>query len=557
MAAPESNKPANLSWFTQSTLRFTPLLLELAMIAIVVRLIGLVEPFVFQTLIDRVLPFQREASLNLILAVLVGSTFFSAALSSLSSLLANQIANRLTFELGGRVFSHALSLPTLFLQRFQVGELLARIGEVDSVRNFLTSTVTELMIDLLFVVVYVFALYSLSPQLTLIVLIMLPLQMMSFAVFGPFIRRRMQASFAAEAAQQSRQVEAFGSPIAIKSISAEKLHTDRVTQALGGSLAANWHVTKVIVSSEAFGQVLRGMSVVLVIYFGSAQVFQGTLTFGQLVAFHLLSQNVAGPIFSVSKIWEKWQEFRIARLRLGDLLNESAEGDAQLPVLLPASNAPLEARNVSFSYVEDRPVLKALSMLFPPQQTSVITGDSGCGKSTIAKVLCGLYKPSAGDVLFAGQNITLHDPASVRSRIAYVSQEPILFNGTILENLLMAAPDASTDEIESALQQSEALGFVKTFPKALDTEVGDQGGRLSGGQRQRIAIARSLLTNPDVLVLDEPTSSLDEETSRKVMDTLADLSAFKTIIIITHRPDLVKGKVTVFDLNKALNSAHD
>jgi ATP-binding cassette, subfamily B, bacterial HlyB/CyaB len=556
MSASDNSRPASLSWFTQSTFRFTPLLIELLAVAVVVRLIGLVEPFVFQTLIDRVLPFQREASLNLILAVLTASTFFAVGLEALFGLLSAQIANRLTQELGGRIFSHSLSLPTLFLQRFQVGELLARIGEIDTIRTFLTGTVTELILDVLFAAIYIVALYCISSLLTLILLIMLPLQMISFAVFGPFIRRRMQASFEAVAVQQSRQVEAFGNPIALKSISAEALHSRRVTDALRQSLFAGWQVTKIHVASEAFGHALRGMSVVLIIYYGSGQVFAGTLTFGQLVAFHLLSQNVAGPLLSLSKIWEKWQGLRIARLRLGDLLNQGSEADKNLPMLMPQVGASFEAKKLSFEYAADRPVLNNVSLIFPSNQTSVIIGDSGCGKSTLAKILCGLYPPSQGEVLFAGQNITRHDPASVRKRIAYVAQEPILFNGSILENLRMSAPDASLEAIFAELRQTESYSFIRQLPQGLETQVGERGAFLSGGQRQRIAIARSLLTNPDVLVLDEPTSSLDEETSHKIMATLAGLAASKTVIIITHRPDLVKGKINLIDLNKMTGSVH-
>jgi ATP-binding cassette, subfamily B, bacterial HlyB/CyaB len=549
-------KPADLEWFTHSTIRFTRLLVELAVISAVLRLMGLVEPFVFQTLIDRVLPFKSEISLNIILIVLLGVTFFSVAFGAISSLLGAQIANRLTLDLGSKMYTHTLSLPAILLQRFKLGEILARLREIDNIRELLTSTVTELTLDLLFTAVYLVALYSLSPLLTLILVVMLPLQMVSFAVFGPFVRKRMQEEFEAGAVQQSRQAEAFSNIIIVKSIAAEAKHSKRMSDALENSLFMGWQVTKIYVVSEAFGQFLRGMSVVLIIYYGSGQVLAGTLTFGQLVAFHLLSQNVAGPILSLSKIWEKWQELRIARLRLGDLLNESSESDAALPVLVASKESTIEARKMSFSYFEEQPVFSNLSLIFPACQTSVIMGDSGCGKSTLAKLLCGLYPPTTGEVLFAGQNVSKYDPASVRQRISYVAQEPILFGGSILDNLLIVAPEATNAQIESALRQSEASAFVNQMPQGLDTQVGERGGFLSGGQRQRIAIARSLLTDPDVLVLDEPTSSLDEETSQKVMQALTGLSTSKTVIIITHRADLVKGKVNVVDLNKVIRSAH-
>jgi ATP-binding cassette, subfamily B, bacterial HlyB/CyaB len=547
-----TDRPADLSWFTQSTLRFIPLMVELIAISIVVKLIGLIEPFVFQTLIDRVLPFQRVASLTLILVVLVGSTLFSSLLSALAGLLGAQISNRLTHEMGARIFRHSLSLPTSFLQRFQIGELLARMGEIETVRSFLTSTVIELVLDLLFTVIYIGVLYTISPLLTLILLLMIPLQAISFGVFGPFIRRRTQAAFAASSMNYSRLVEAFGNPITVKSLAIEDVQSSRVTQTLGDSLFAQWNLTKVHVASETFGRMLRGLSVVLIIYFGAGQVFQGLLTFGQLVAFHLLSEHVAGPILSLSKIWEKWQGLRIARLRLGDLLNHEGEQDARLPILMPNSLAQLEVRNILFSYVENHPVFKDLSLILPNQETTVIVGDSGCGKSTLAKILSGLYCADSGDVLFGKANLAEHDPNSVRKRIAYVAQEPLLFAGTIRENLIIASPAASEQAIDAVLTATMSKNFVAQLPNGIDTQVGDKGSFLSGGQRQRIAVARSLLMEPDILILDEPTSSLDEETANKVMETLSKLSKSKTVVIITHRPDLVLGKPNIIDLNKLL-----
>ena len=248
------DKPAKLSWFTQSTLKFTPFIIELMIIAIVVRLIGLVEPFVFQTLIDRVLPFQRVASLQLILIILVGTTVFSAALGVISGLLGTIMANRLTSELGQRIYHHVLGLPLRHLNRYHLGELLARVGEIDTIRAFLTGTISGVILDIMFVVIYIATLYTLSPFLTFIILVMLPLQMIGFGIIGPFLRARMQEQFATGSAHQSRLVEAFGSLVTVKSLAAEDIHCERVSTALNHNLFSGWRVAKLNIANSTVGQ---------------------------------------------------------------------------------------------------------------------------------------------------------------------------------------------------------------------------------------------------------------------------------------------------------------
>jgi subfamily B ATP-binding cassette protein HlyB/CyaB len=495
-----AEKPASLSWFTKSTLKFTPFIIELMVIAIVIRLIGLVQPFVFQPLIDRVLPFQRVASLELILIILIGTTIFSATLGAISGLLGTQMANRLTSELGRRIYDHVLGLPLRHLQKYHVGELLARVGEIDTVRGFLTGTISGVILDVIFAVIYIAALFTLSPFLTLVIMIMLPLQIISFGLIGPFLRARLQEQFKTGSAHQSRMVEAFGSSITVKSLAAEDIHCERVSATLDANLYSGWQVAKINILTGVVGSVLSGMSVILVIYYGTQLVFANEMTLGQLIAFHLLSGKVAGPIMSLSTIWESWQGLRIARLRLGDLLNTKSESEALKPKLSPKQNAELSTNHLSFGYNDNHLILNEISLTFLPGQTSLIIGDSGCGKSTLAKLLVGLYEPVAGKVILAGSDISEFDPSSVRKRIAYVAQEPVLFAGSVLDNLLMSKPDATKKDIRAAIIDSASDRFLALLPDGLHTQVGERGGFLSGGQRQRIALARSLLTNPDVLV---------------------------------------------------------
>lgn len=545
-----TSQPAPLSWFTQSTQKYTQLIIEIMIVAIVLRLLGLVQPFVFQTIIDRVLPFQREATLSLIVVILVLTALFSAGLDALASYLGNHMAIRLTGELARRIFDHVLHLPLRHLQRWQVGETLTRIGEIDTVRAFLTGTVSGIVLDVLFAIIYIIALLSISPFLTAIVLIMLPLQIIAFGIIGPFIRQRMQASFFAESRHQSRLVEGLANIVTVKALASENVHVDRFQQTLAESLRTGFRVSKLHIANGFVGSLLNNGSVILVIFFGSRLVLQSEITLGQLIAFHLLAEKVSGPIFSLSSVWEQWQGLKVARLRLGDLLNAEAETEAVRPVLQTGGLLRLSLKGLSFGYLPDHPVLRDMSHDFEPSRPTLIIGDSGCGKSTLAKLLSGLYEPAVGQVEANGQNLADFDPRSVRRAIAYLPQDASLFSGSVLENLLLAKPDASDEDIRQALAASASDGFVGRLPKGIHSDVGEYGSHLSGGQRQRIALARSLLTNPSALILDEPTSALDAQSASVVVETLKRLARDKTLIVISHKADLLGPGVDVVDLSQ-------
>ncbi|MDP9630339.1 UNVERIFIED_ORG: subfamily B ATP-binding cassette protein HlyB/CyaB [Ensifer adhaerens] len=525
------------------------MIIEIMVAAMVVRLLGLVQPFVFQTIIDRVLPFQRESTLTLIVVILVLVTLTTACLHALTGYLANHMANRLVAELARRIFRHVLGLPLRYLERWQVGETLARMGEIDTVRTFLTGTVSGLALDVLFAGTYIIALLSISPFLTAIVLIMLPLQMIAFGAMGPFIRRRMQTSFFAGARHQSRLVETFANTVTVKALASESRQAARFQETLDESLAAGFRVTKLNIVNNFVGDILENGSVILIIFFGSNLVFQNEITLGELVAFHLLAEKVSGPILSLSSIWEQWQGMRIARLRLGDFLNRPTEMEISKPPLRVDGPLRLSLEGLSFAYVPEHAVITQMTWDFAPRRPTIVVGGSGSGKSTLAKLLAGLYEPDSGAIGANGQDLRSCDPSSVRRVIAYLPQEPVLFSGTILENLLLAKPDATDEEVRKALVDSASDKVVAQLPDGVDTDVGERGGRLSGGQRQRIALARALLSDARALVLDEPTSALDAQSAGIVVAALKRLAAERTLIVITHSPDLLGADVDVLDLD--------
>ncbi|MGH1412634.1 MAG: peptidase domain-containing ABC transporter [Pelagimonas sp.] len=539
-----------LSWFTRSLWKYTPLYIELVFLAICLRLIGLVEPFIFQVIIDRILPFQREASLIVVVAIFVAVSLFQMGFEVLSSLLGILTANKVTREFGSRIFDHLFKLPFSHFRKWSIGETIARVSETDTIRHFLVGTTTGVFLDLLFVVIYIGVLLSLSAPLTMIVLIALPLQALVYFAFGPVLRTRLRAQFDAGAEHQTQMVENISGIAAVKALSAETKMLERLDQTLGKSLFASYRVGVLNIFSDKLTFVIERGVTISIIYVGANLVFAGEITLGQLIAFHLLAEKVTDPIANFSKLWEGWQNIKVSRQRLGDIVNSDKEPFNERPKLPPEIESRLSFQNVDFTYVEGSPILKAFNFEAAPHSMTLIIGPSGIGKSTFGRLASGIDVPSEGKVLLGGENIAKYDPHDVRSKIAYIPQEPYLFSGTLRENLLIGEENATEADIEEALRISAADTVVARMPMGLETHVGERGSALSGGQRQRIAIARSLLKKPKVIILDEPTSALDDVAQRKMAEELKRLKATTTLIIITHRPDVFGQPDQIIDFEK-------
>ena len=514
--------------------RYKWLIAGIALIAVVLRLLALVEPFAFQAVIDRVLPFERQQTLVVIAVVLLMVALFDAALGAVSFYLSLHTGNRIASDLGRALYDHMLRLRLPFLQSWPVGEMLARVGEVGAVSGFLSGTIMSLALDLVFGVVYLAILFALSPTLTLVILALLPIRLGLFLVFGPFLRRRFQAQFLAGSAQL---VETPGGAVTIKALAAEGPVADRMMGALHGTLATGMRVGTLQNWSGALEGIFGRIVTIAILVVGSNLIFAGELTLGQLIAFHLLSDRVAGPILSIAGLWEEWQHLTVSRTRLGEVWNEPPEPEGRPPLPCGAAG-PLAFEGVSFGYDPARPIVEGLGFEARPGRPVLVVGPSGAGKSTVGKLAAGLYEPGAGRVTLGGRDLAAHDPISVRRAVAYVPQETLLFGGTVRENLTIAAPEAGPEAVARALRLAAAEDVVAQLPHGLDTVVGERGGFLTGGQRQRLAIARTILADPDALVLDEPTSALDPDTQARLVASIAELARERPVVVIIHRPDL-------------------
>lgn len=530
-----------LSWFGKTLWKFSPLYIELILLATCLRLIGLVEPFIFQVIIDRILPFQREASLVVVVTIFVAVSLFQLGFEVLAQVLSMLTANRVIRELGARIFNHLFKLPFSHFRKWSVGEIIARISETDHIRAFLVGTTTGAFLDLLFIVVYVSVLLTLSVPLTMIILAAMPLQLLIYLIFGPFLRRRLRVQFDARAAHQTQMVESITGIAAVKALSAEVPTLDRLDRTLHDHLQAEYRVGILNVWNEKLLFVLDRAITISIIFFGAQFVFAGTLTLGELIAFHLLAAKVTGPIENFSGLWEGWQNLRVSRQRLGDIVNSATEPFDARPKLPPGLRGRLQFHAVDFAYQPTKPVLTRFDFVAEPNTLTLVIGPSGVGKSTFGRLASGIDVPGSGEVTLDGENIAHFEPHDVRTKIAYVPQEPYLFSGTLRENLMLGDAAVTDQMIERALRFSAADELIAQLPAGLDTHVGERGSALSGGQRQRVAIARALVRRPMVIILDEPTSSLDAAAQRQIAAQLQALKSTATLIVITHSPDVFAG----------------
>lgn len=543
----ENSGEIPLSWFGKTLWKFTPLYIELIFLAICLRLIGLVEPFIFQVIIDRILPFQREASLLVVVAIFAAVSLFQLGFEVLSELLGMLTANRVTRELGARIFDHLFKLPFSHFRKWSVGETIARISETDTIRSFLVGTTTGVFLDLVFVFIYIGVLFTLSTELTLIILAALPIQILIYFGFGPFLRRRLRVQFDAGAAHQTQMVENISGIASVKALSAESKMLERLDQTLHENLNAGYRVGLLNIWSDKLLLIVDKAITISIIYFGAQFVFAGQMTLGELIAFHLLAEKVTGPIENFSSLWESWQNIRVSRQRIGDVVNTPMEPFDDLPKLPRNIEARLDFVDVDFAYVSSAPILRGFNFSAKPNTLTLVVGPSGIGKSTFGRLASGIDIPENGEVLIGGQNIAKFEPHDVRNQIVYVPQDPYLFSGTLRENLTIGGVDATDEMIARALRISAAETLVEQLPRGLDTHVGERGSALSGGQRQRVAIARSLVRTPKVIILDEPTSALDGASQRRMAAELEALKQEATLIVITHNPDIFKKPDQVID----------
>jgi ATP-binding cassette, subfamily B, bacterial HlyB/CyaB len=532
----------DISWFLGAIHKYRHLLGEVLVASFFLQLFALVSPLFFQVVIDKVLTGRTLSTLTVLVIGLVTISIFETVLGILRTYLFAHTTNRIDVELGARLFRHLLALPIAYFQARRVGDSVARVRELENIRNFLTSSALTLVIDLFFAFVFLAVMLLYSPWLTVLVLASFPFYFGISLGATPLFRRRLNEKFARGAENQAFLVESVTGVETLKSMAVEPEMQRRWEEQLAGYVAASFRVTSLGNTASQTVQLISKLVTAGILFFGAKLVIDGSLTVGELVAFNILASRLSTPVLRLAQMWQDFHQARLSVARLGDILNTPAEETfSSGRTALPSMRGDILFDHVTFRYRIDGPeTLHDVSFSVPAGQVVGIVGPSGSGKSTLAKLIQRLYVPESGRVLVDGVDLAMIDSGWLRRQLGVVLQENILFNRSIRDNIALADPGAPIERIIAAAKLAGAHDFILELREGYDTMVGERGNSLSGGQRQRIAIARALMRDPRILIFDEATSALDYESERIIQQNMSQIAKGRTVFIIAHRLSTVR-----------------
>ena len=515
---------------------------EVLVASFFLQMLGLVSPLFFQVVVDKVLVHRGLSTLDVLMIGLAIVSLFEVTLGALRTYVFSHTTNRIDVELGARLFDHLLALPLGYFANRRVGNSVARVRELENIRNFITGSALTLTIDLFFTFIFLGVMYLYSPLLTWIVIASLPCYVIISVILTPVLRRRLDEKFARGADNQAFLVESVSGAETIKAMAVEPQMQRRWEDQLAGFVRASFHAQTLGNVGGQIVQFINKVTIVATLYLGAKLVMAGELTVGELVAFNMLAGRVAQPVLRIAQLWQDFQQARLSIARLGDILNTQREPAQKGAASLPPIKGDIRFEHVTFRYLLNGPtVLSDVSLHATPGQVIGIVGPSGSGKSTLAKLVQRLYAPESGRVLIDGVDLGMVDTAWLRHQIGFVLQDNVLFNCSVRENIALADPGAPIEQIIHAATLSGANDFILELPQGYDTMIGERGASLSGGQRQRIAIARALMANPRILIFDEATSALDYESERVIQANMRRIAAGRTVLVIAHRLSTVRG----------------
>jgi subfamily B ATP-binding cassette protein MsbA len=518
-------------------------LLFIGLILIIIsRLAGLVLPGASKYLMDDVIVNKDMHQLKILLLIVVGSIVVQATTSFLLTRLLSVEAQLLISKLRVQVQKHILSLPINYFDNSKSGALVSRImTDVEGVRNLIGTGLVQLIGGTLTSVVSLILLIKISPIMTLYVLVpVIIFAIIALKAFG-YIRPIFKDRAVINAEVTGRLTETLNGVRVIKGFNAEaqEIKTfEKGVEKLYLNVKKSLTATAILTSSATF---LLGLATAGIMGMGGYFIIGGTMTFGEFLSFTLYLGFLIAPIVQMSNIGSQLTESFAGLDRTEEIMNMKPEDDPEVRTIkLNNLKGDISFKNVSFSYEEGNEVIKDISFEAPSGSVIALVGSSGSGKSTIAGLAATFLNPKSGKITVDGKDLSKVSLNSYRKHLGVVLQDEFLFEGTILENILFSKPNASEEEIQKAVKAAYVNEFTDRFEKGLETVIGERGVKLSGGQRQRLAIARAILANPKIIILDEATSNLDTESETLIQKSLNELITGRTTFVIAHRLSTIR-----------------
>ncbi|RVU35461.1 type I secretion system permease/ATPase [Rheinheimera riviphila] len=546
-----SNTSFGFRWFIPALLKYRHLFADVLLASFFIQLVGLATPIFFQVTIDKVLVHKGLTTLDVLAVGFFAVITFEVLLTALRTYVFSHTTNRVDVELGGLLYRHMLALPISYFAMRRIGDTVARIKELDKVREFITGSSLTVVLDVLFSVVFFAVMFYYAPLLSWIVVGSIPCYILLSILITPTLRDKLEQKFQKSAENHSFLVESVSGIETVKSLAVEPQMRNKWEEKLADYVSSSFDASHINNIYSSIASYINKVVSLLTLYFGALTVVEGSLTVGQFIAFNMLAQRVSGPIMRLVNLWQDFQQAKVSIERLGDVLNAPTEpGYNPNRTVLPNVTGCVTLEQVNFRYRPDSAaILNMVSLQVNAGERIGIVGRSGSGKSTLTKLIQRLYVPQGGRVLIDGIDLSLVEPAWLRRQVGVVLQESFLFNASIRDNIALSDPASDIEAVIRAAKLAGAHEFICELPEGYDTIVGEHGSSLSGGQRQRMAIARALIANPKILIFDEATSALDYESERIIQSNMAEICAGRTVFIIAHRLSAVRDchRIVVMD----------
>ncbi len=540
----------SFKWFIPTILKYKKEFIQVLIAVFTLQILGILTPVMTQVVVDKVLVHNSMSTLKVLVIGIVIVYIYELVIGLAKNYVFTHTTNRIDVMLSNKLFNHLFALPLKYFESRKVGETVARVRELDSIRSFLTGTPLSSIIDLLFIIIYIVILFLYSTKLTVIVLCSIPVYAILSIIITPMFKKRLDEKFETGAETQSFLVEAITGVQTVKSFSLEQKFQNKWGDLQSNYVKASYKTAMVSASAGTIGQFIQKIFDLLILFFGAILVMNGQFTVGQLVAFRMLSGRVSGPVLRLVQLWQEYQQASLSVKRIGDIFNNAQEQNSNTNGIIPKLNGKIIFDKVHFKYnIEASEVIKDMSFEIKPNTIIGVVGRSGSGKSTVSKLIQRLYIPQSGKISIDGMDISTINPLALRKQIGIVLQENFMFNGSVKENISIHMPSASLEKVIQAAKTAGAHDFILELPNGYDTIIGEKGLGLSGGQKQRIAIARAIIANPRILIFDEATSALDYESESIIQNNIKDICKNRTVIIIAHRLSTLKDaqKIMVID----------
>jgi len=536
----DESQPFSLRWFMPEILRQKTAFFDIGLAVLFIHAIALITPIFFQIIIDKVLVNQAFTTLHVLGIGMTVALIVNGCLDFLRDYLLLHATNKIDMRVTAKTFRHMLNLPLDFFERVTAGVLTKHMQQTANIRGFLTGSVFLTMLEATSLFVFLPFLFFYSLQLTGLVLVFTSLIATVILVLMAPFKRRLNALYDAEGGRQAMLVETINGMSTVKAMAIEPMLRNQWETKVARAISMQFRVGKISITAKTLTQLLERLMTIALIWKGAGHVFGGTMTIGALIAFQMLAGRVTSPLVRLVGLIHQYQEAALSVEKLGVVMNAKEEWGTDRHGARPSLDGDIVFDRVSFRYGPDLPnALQEISLVIPAGSTLGIVGPSGSGKTTLTRMLQKAYFPTTGTIRINNCYLNELDTAHLRRNMGVVLQESFLFRATVADNIRAAQAEASRQQIIEAALLAGADEFIVKMAQGYDTILEEGGTNISGGQRQRLAISRALLSRPQILILDEATSSLDPDSERIVRENLVKIASERTVIMVSHRLSMI------------------